>query len=301
MNEKKIIEVIEFTDPVCTWCWGSEPMLRKLETVYKDNIKVSFVMGGLVRDIREFNDPANGIGGDPIQANKNIALHWEEASKHHGMPVNAEDFNLFSDEYPSSYPQNIAYCAARMEDEELANRYLRLLREETIVFGRQTNRKAVLIELANDIGLDIVQFIERLDDGSAEAAFNHDLNFIRAYRVMGFPTFLVRYGDNELLLRGYQSFQRMQAVINSMTDGEIQPQEVEVNEQEIIAFVSKYLRVALVEIQAAFNITKEVAEEYVNQLFEKKIFKKNVIGNGYFIEINDKLVCDPITGICTSI
>lgn len=24
-------EIIEFTDPVCTWCWGSEAVLRKLE------------------------------------------------------------------------------------------------------------------------------------------------------------------------------------------------------------------------------------------------------------------------------
>jgi len=22
MIERKIVEVIEFTDPVCTWCWG---------------------------------------------------------------------------------------------------------------------------------------------------------------------------------------------------------------------------------------------------------------------------------------
>jgi predicted DsbA family dithiol-disulfide isomerase len=28
----KMIEITEFTDPVCTWCWGSEPALRKLAT-----------------------------------------------------------------------------------------------------------------------------------------------------------------------------------------------------------------------------------------------------------------------------
>ena len=26
-SSNKIIEIIEFTDPVCTWCWGSEPVL----------------------------------------------------------------------------------------------------------------------------------------------------------------------------------------------------------------------------------------------------------------------------------
>ena len=30
--ETKVLEIIEFTDPVCTWCLGSEPVLRTLET-----------------------------------------------------------------------------------------------------------------------------------------------------------------------------------------------------------------------------------------------------------------------------
>ena len=45
------IEIIEFTDPVCTWCWGSEPVLRKLETRYGEQVKISYIMGGLVQDI----------------------------------------------------------------------------------------------------------------------------------------------------------------------------------------------------------------------------------------------------------
>jgi protein-disulfide isomerase-like protein with CxxC motif len=54
MPEKPWVEIIEFTDPVCTWCWGSEPILRKLETHYEDQIRLCFVMGGLVKDIRDF-------------------------------------------------------------------------------------------------------------------------------------------------------------------------------------------------------------------------------------------------------
>ena len=46
-QKKVIIEIIEFTDPACTWCWGSEPILRKLQYRYKEQIKILFVMGGL--------------------------------------------------------------------------------------------------------------------------------------------------------------------------------------------------------------------------------------------------------------
>jgi len=113
------IEIIEFTDPVCTWCWGSEPVLRKLETRYGEQVKISYIMGGLVQDITSFYDSHNDIGGDPDRSNMNIAKHWVEASERHGMPVKSEGFKLFSREHPSTYPQNIAYKAAQMQDQAL--------------------------------------------------------------------------------------------------------------------------------------------------------------------------------------
>jgi len=84
MGDNPLIEIIEFTDPVCTWCWGSEPILRKLETRYEGNIKISFIMGGLVKDIRDFRDESNDIGGDISQVNEQVASHWLEASSRHG-------------------------------------------------------------------------------------------------------------------------------------------------------------------------------------------------------------------------
>ena len=256
-------------------------------------------MGGLVKDIRQFNDSANGIGGSPEASNRMVASHWDEASQVHGMPVNSKDFNLFSDDHPSTYPLNIAYKAVQLVDEELANIYLRLLREETIANGRKTNRKEVLIELANDVGVDIVGFIERLEDGSAEAAFNEDLKMTSAYWVMGFPAFLIRYHEKELLLRGFQSFERINKVISSMTKGEVLPKEIKVSEKEILAFVTRYNRVAPIEIQTTFNLSAEETNKYIISLINKKILKKIEMGNGYFVSIIDDLICDPVTGICT--
>ena len=88
-------EIIEFTDPVCTWCWGSEAVLRKLEARFPKKVKISFIMGGLVEDIRNYRDDINDIGGDIDTTNKNIAKHWLEAAKHHKMPVNVDGFKLF--------------------------------------------------------------------------------------------------------------------------------------------------------------------------------------------------------------
>ena len=84
-QQGQLIELIEFTDPYCTWCWGSEPVLRKIKEVYGNQVKIGFVMGGLVKDIAEFYDPLNRIGGKDW--NKQVASHWLEASERHGIPV----------------------------------------------------------------------------------------------------------------------------------------------------------------------------------------------------------------------
>lgn len=299
MEQEKFVEVIEFTDPICTWCWGSEPLLRKLETVYKDRIKVKFVMGGLVEDIRDFYDSFNVIGGDVEQSNKQIAKHSLEASQRHGMPINAEGFNLFSNEHPSSYPQNIAYKAAQMENEELANIFLRKIREATELQSKQTSRTEVLIELASESGLDVSKFIERFTDGSAEAAFKEDLNIIKQYLVRGFPSFLVKYGDKKLLLRGYQNFDIVKSVIKNMTNDAVKMNEIEKTESGVLEFMKKYKSAAGVEIQNSFDFSDDEFENIIGNLINKNFIRKVSFGNGYIIELlQNPMVCDTETGQC---
>jgi putative protein-disulfide isomerase len=103
MSENRIIEIIELTDPVCSWCWGSEPILQKLETHYGDQLRIGFVMGGRVKDICNFYDTFNNyIGGDAEGSNAQFAKHRLEASERHGIPVRTEGIHFFTSEYPST-------------------------------------------------------------------------------------------------------------------------------------------------------------------------------------------------------
>ena len=226
-SSSKIIEIVEFTDPVCTWCWGSEPVLRKLETRFGGQVKISYIMGGLVQDITAFYDSYNDIGGDPDRSNKNIAKHWLEASARHGMPVKIEGFKLFSREHPSTYPQNIAYKAAQMQDQTLANKFLRRIREASAAEARQTNTTEVLLELASEAGLDIARFLDDFTHyGSAQRAFEQDLAATAKYGARGFPSFLVNYEEKEMVVRGYKRYEEFKALIGHLTDGEIQERPV---------------------------------------------------------------------------
>jgi len=294
------IEIIEFTDPVCTWCWGSEPVLRKLETRYGKQVKISYIMGGLVQDITSFYDGHNDIGGDPDRSNMNIAKHWVEASERHGMPVKSEGFKLFSREHPSTYPQNIAYKAAQIQDQTLANKFLRRIREASAAEARQTNITEVLLELASEVGLDMARFLNDFTLGPAQQAFEQDLAITAKYGARGFPSFLLKYGEKEMLIRGYKRYEEFKALIGHLSGGEIQERPVPANEETIMAFITRYGSAAPVEVQTAFDLSDDELKNAIDSLIEKQLVRKQAAGNGYFILPKvSAAACDPATGVCS--
>ena len=42
------ITITNFTDPVCVWCWATEPVFRYLETHYPGDIEFRSICGGLM-------------------------------------------------------------------------------------------------------------------------------------------------------------------------------------------------------------------------------------------------------------
>lgn len=297
-----VIEIIEFTDPVCTWCWGSEPVLRKLETRFGEQVKIGFVMAGLVKDITSFYDRYNDIGGDPARSNTNIAKHWLEASERHGMPVQSEGFRLFSKEYPSTYPQNIAYKAAQIQDQVLANRYLRRIREASAAEAKLTNTTEVLVELAAEVGLDVARFLEDFSRGAAQKAFEEDLAITARYQAHGYPTFLVRFGEKETLLRGYKRYDEFKAVMELLTNGAIHERPFPASlTDSIMMFIQTYGSVAPIEIKMAFDLTDAELKSTVDSLLTQQMISRREAGNGYFISPTTSMACDTATGICAAV
>lgn len=301
MTNQQQLEILAFTDPVCTWCWGSEPVLRKLLVWYGKQIRITPVMGGLVEDIRHFYDSANAIGGDPEESNAQIASHWVEASVRHGMPVQIEGFRLFSNDTVSTYPQNIAYKAVELCSPELAAKFLRRIREASAAEARETGRREVLIELANEVGVDVADFIIHLDDDSAAQAFRNDLATTRQYGVRGFPTFLLRWEGKELMLRGYQNFNSMRAVISSLAEGRVQASPPEKTAEAILAFLELYGRAATVELTTVFDLSLPEQESLLNALTAQQKIQYLPAGNGGFWTLQAAgAACNPVTGMCTT-
>lgn len=266
------VTVTEFTDPYSTWCWGAEPIVRRLREVYRDQLEVEYVMGGLIEDVAQFHDPTSELG----HADE-VAPHWLSAHHRHGMPVDA---SVWQEDPPdSSYPANVAYEAATFQDRERAHAFLRRMREAGAAEGRNLAREETLVELAGAVGLDADQFEQDLSSDRAREAFEADLERTREHGATALPTFVVEVDGERELLRGYRPFVAFEKALT-----EHAPDLTEHDPRPPAEFVAHYGRVATKEVAEAHGLAVEEAADRLRSLAEEGRVVPVEAGNGHFWE-----------------
>ena len=277
------LRITVFADPVCTWCWGSVPILRAIEYRLGKNVEIEYVMCGMIEDIRSFVNRRLQIGGDTALSNRNMMKAWLEASVVHGMPVEEHGFHLFSEEYPSTFPQNIAYVAAKLccgncagegGDVARANRFLRRVQQATALEAMQTSRVEVLADLAAVEGFNPDEFRQTMASDAAKKAFADDRERARHYDVKEFPTFLLEYNGRESILRGYITYNAFVKEILAIGNGDISARLLKHSSSEadscaptiknVKNFIHHYKSVFPVEIATAFALVRRSGRSAVN-------------------------------------
>lgn len=263
------VTLTQFTDPMCTWCWGSEPIIRHLQTVYGDQLELRFVMGGLIEDFDEFYDAANDIS-EPSE----VAPHWREASEHHGMPVDTTIFN--EDPAMSTYPASIAYVAARQQGLDKSHQYLRRLREAFATEVRNVNHRDEQLEIAETVGLDMSAFTTALEDGSAREEFQEDLSKTRRSGVRAFPTYHIKGPNGERWVSGFQPFEGLDAELRAVASSLERAEPPQIRE-----FIAEYNTVATQEVAEVYDLSYGEAYQILESLVDEAGIRSEKRGNGY--------------------
>lgn len=282
-ERKAIIELFTFTDPICTWCWGSEPVVRKIKELYGDQVRLVYRMGGLVESVKNFNDPVNKINA--MNFYTKMGDYWLAASDRHKMPVDPSFFQEYKTDFRSSWPACLAVKAAQMQDEELAARYLRRLREAGLAECRPIHRRKTQMELADEIGLDSARIKEDIDSGAAGHAFETDMQEYHTQGGEAFPFYILRTpAGEELPLNGYVSSMALEKLIEEKSEGKLVRHEPVLSDENILAFIEKYGKVAIREVGELYMIPMSEAEEHLDRLAEAGKLRKVQAGNGWFYE-----------------
>jgi putative protein-disulfide isomerase len=217
------IEITYFTDPYCSWCWATEPMLYRIRETHRDQVHVRYVMGGLVRDMADFYDSLNDI-----RTTAEVAPHWRMVSERSGQPIDERLMDDITDPHFSTWPACIAVKAAQLQGETVGEAYLRRMRRAALTERKVISNPPVYEALAREIpGLDHNRFHADLADGSARRAFEADLAECRRFGVTGFPTLLFHYvgqvalpgTERPILVVGHRSFATYRQVLQRLMPG----------------------------------------------------------------------------------
>jgi putative protein-disulfide isomerase len=154
-----------YTDPACSASWAAEPALRRLQIEFGDEVRITYVMGGLSRQYE----------GDQSR----LVTEWLDAAERSGMPVDPRAWNT-PGAIKSTFPACMAFKAAAQQGPEAAERYLRAVREGIMCRRRKLDGVEALVEEARAAGLDAGRF--RVDVGSHAIveAFGADLEETRS-------------------------------------------------------------------------------------------------------------------------
>lgn len=228
------IEIVEYTDPGCSWSWGSEPKLRLLQWRYGGGLRWRRVMGGLVGNLDNYLP-----GADLEQAAAGFSGYWAGVSATTGMPYPARLARM----YRSTEPACRAVKAAERQGEPVAGAVLRRLREATFVFGDPPDTSERILaavggvpgldpdRLASDLGSDEVEAAFRADWSETRAPNEYVMNLEdegegsgRAKQSEGhwryvFPTVVVRGPEGEATVPGWKPLEDYVAAIEAAAPG----------------------------------------------------------------------------------
>jgi putative protein-disulfide isomerase len=235
-----LVHVLYYTDPACPWSWGAEPALRRLQAEFDDQVRITYVMGGLAREFQ-------GLGELPEVLEVMAAT---------GMPA---DPRLWLDRPPSSsYPACQGVKAAH--EQELDGPYLRVLREGFMVGRRALDTAQTLVDAAREVdGMDVERFEIDLRSHATAEAFAADLDRVRSAAPqehgdrgrVPFPSFELRGEDGDGALHGVYGEHRVQPLRDAAVAAGATPAESLPGVEEALA---RFGRMATAEVVGACDL-----------------------------------------------
>jgi predicted DsbA family dithiol-disulfide isomerase len=238
------LQVRYYTDPACPWSWATEPKLRRLIAEFGDELRFSWVMGGLARSYGpDYRDTGAGITGER-NCFDGLMSHWLDTAAETGMPMDPRIWRV--NPISSSYPACQGVKAAAEQGRDAAYAYLRRTREALMIERKKLDHVEALVGEAGPAGLDVERFRLDLSSNAITEAFAADLDAVRdvpeeareqgktkiteGRERLSFPSMLFVGDDSQHGVWGWQPYERyrdaaLAAGASSAGDGRLEPLE----------------------------------------------------------------------------
>ncbi len=199
-------QLIYIMDPMCSWCWGFNPVLQQvLKQAQEAGVKVSLRVGGLRTGQQAVLD----------QSKRDYILqHWRAVAEATGQPFD------FERALPAGFVYNTepacrALVVARELDEAGLFPFLNGLQQAFYQGAQDITQPSVLRELALQAGYDNDAFCLAFDAAHTQAQTQADFAWVSHLAVRGFPTLLAEHQQQyALITNGYQPYAALEPLLS---------------------------------------------------------------------------------------
>lgn len=199
-------QLIYILDPMCSWCWGFNPVMQKvLKQAQAAGVKVTLRVGGLRTGEQALLDESKRAY---------ILQHWRTVSETTGQPFD------FEKALPSGFLYNTepacrALVVARQLDEARLFAFLDRLQQAFYQDALDITQPSVLRELAVQAGYDSDVFCDVFDAPETQTATQDEFAWVSNLAVRGFPTLLAQHQQQyALITNGYQSYTALEPLLS---------------------------------------------------------------------------------------
>ncbi len=214
MNNQDKTTVLYVYDPLCGWCYGFSPVMKKLYENYIDEIDFDVISGGMVV-------------GERIGPLGEKAPYIKEAYKVVEQKMGVK----FGDEYvnkvlaegtaiQTSVPASKLLVAFKSLDDKQAVLFAHELQNALYHYGVHPDNMEGLLDKCDTFGVSKADIIQIAKSVQVEAAMNHDFELSSRLGVTGFPTvFVIKDNAINVIARGADSYENVLGRLMDLING----------------------------------------------------------------------------------
>ena len=207
MMEKKhdlldILHLIYVMDPMCSWCYGFAPVIKRIIAEQEATMQFKLVMGGLRPGTEKPLDE---------QMKESIRHHWEDVEKISGQPI---DYSFFSREgfIYDTEPSCRAVVTMRYIKPEAEFEMAQAVQSAFYAQNQDVTQPSVLAAIASQFSVEEYEFLEKLLSEEMQEKTQQDFTIARHLQANAFPSLYLLNGTSiHLLSRGYRTYDGMAA------------------------------------------------------------------------------------------
>ena len=193
MNYTK--EIIAVLDPMCSWCWGFEPVLNELREYLPSNTKLSICMGGL---------RSKGDQAWTPEFKSFLGESWMKVQNHTQQPFNLSFLKKENFEYDTEPACRAVVCVREM-DETKVFKFMYTLQKAFYQEAQDISSTEVLVKLVLESGLNKELFLELFFSEKMKELTLADKYKARSMGANSFPSLVFIDEEGHLyVLKGYK-------------------------------------------------------------------------------------------------